>query len=352
MPNTSVNIRIIFISFASICLVAVICFFACASKDPFTKKEREFLMHCYGTPEGKLTISSFDDIDTLDFGYRDNPSEFFYLVEKSPNLDTLLITHARDLNDGMFSRIHLNAAPKLKTLDLTWTSLSEKSVDTINKAPGIETLRLGGIGYFSETKEDVGYPRFSDRFLKELKAPKLRELNISEDTVITDDGLSNLKKFPDLEEITFDSEAISSKGLLHLQKCMKLKGVTLSSPLITDDGLQHLQKLPELEKLIIRSSLLTDDGLIHLLELPSLKTLNLASPKLSVEGVDNYCDQYLKKCGNAKVLRYRVKNELAVIQFFEIDDPVLKSPEVFGSANPNQSDWTVKGGKVGAAPGA
>lgn len=315
---------------------------------PLTEKEYKFLEQRYGSFFGRLPISSYDEIAVLDLGYRDDPSGLFELVHKSSKLEQLNITHAENLDDRMFSRLQLDQVPELKILILTWTSISEKSVETINQARGIELLRVGGIGYFSETKEEVGFPRFTDYFLKELRAPQLRELEILEETAISDEGLSYLHKFPNLEELRLcDPSLITDQGLKHFRHCPQLRTVMIKSALIHGEGLRYLKDLPHLERLFISSPLLTDDAWSHLLELEFEKEgmINLASPALTTEGVDAFCDEYLERHGDAKVLMYRQfdVDRIDVVVIVDKEFVAQKYSDLLDPSHPRNQEWTYKG---------
>lgn len=100
--------------------------------------------------------------------------------------------------------------------------------------------------------------------------PDLQSLDL-QGCRITDVGLANLRMLPNLKRIEIaDCTAITDKGLESLGEMSTLEYVRLSnSPHVTDEGLRHLAGLTALKSVtLVRCPLVTDNGLAHLADSP------------------------------------------------------------------------------------
>ena len=109
--------------------------------------------------------------------------------------------------------------------------------------------------------------------------------NVSETLIrgqgITDDVLSHLKSFPEVNSVLVANSEITDAGLVHLKGMTKLSTLAIHGSQITDAGPEHLKGLVDLRKLSISEYNVTGDGLVHLKKLSSLEELNLCATEVT-----------------------------------------------------------------------
>lgn len=94
---------------------------------------------------------------------------------------------------------------------------------------------------------------------------KLRILNLTE-TSVSEKGLQQLEQFSDLEEINLSGTSIGDDGLAWVSRCDQLRKVLLPRTLITDSGLESLKALENLEEINLCCTSVTTDGVGELLK--------------------------------------------------------------------------------------
>ena len=89
-----------------------------------------------------------------------------------------------------------------------------------------------------------------------------------------------------MEQLLLLYNNFSNAGLAHLTGLAKLKVLDLRGcVMITDDGLPDLKKLPNLQRLKLRNSPITDQGLKTIGEIKNLKGLSLEDAAISDAGL-------------------------------------------------------------------
>lgn len=215
--------RNILLLVVSVALVVIVYFFWKKHANEFTNlsvEERETLAVSYGTAWRTLSISSFEEVKELDFSYSDSISNKKNLLNHTSHLEKLYLNYCTHLDNTQLQAIPWNKLPELKILNLMQTQVTEESVDTLNQITNLEELTLG-CSVYPETEDLSIYPEFSDEFLKKLDAPKLRRLTIYRNCTISDQGLLFLEKFPNLEEVSFQSVNITKAGIESLIEKMQ-----------------------------------------------------------------------------------------------------------------------------------
>jgi len=92
-----------------------------------------------------------------------------------------------------------------------------------------------------------------------------RERGFDEGEHVSDQGLSCLKRLPQLRTLWLRLDYMSDAGLVHLRSLKRLEELSVRGP-ITDDGLYHLRGLTKLRSLHVATHL-EGRGLVHLAEL-------------------------------------------------------------------------------------
>ena len=119
--------------------------------------------------------------------------------------------------------------------------------------------------------------------LRHLRAlPKLETLDLSL-TGVTDDDLKYLQDLKSLRRLELHSTDISDAGLAHLRRLKKLELLRLGSTKVTDAGLTQLKSLTGLKTLMLGGNI-TDAGLEHLMQMRQLQSVSLGETKMTVAG--------------------------------------------------------------------
>ncbi len=108
----------------------------------------------------------------------------------------------------------------------------------------------------------------------------IRSLELT-NTAVTDRTLQALARLPRLELLRLGQTDISSRGLTHLVSLKRLRRLSLLGTPITDQGLQQLGKISTLQELVLRQTPITDRGVAHLVQLKQLKQLDLGETAVS-----------------------------------------------------------------------
>lgn len=129
--------------------------------------------------------------------------------------------------------------PKLATLDLSLTRITDQGMQTLKDLPGVVDLNL----------------RFAE--------------------YVTDEGLAAVKEWKKLERLNVHGTKISDTTLEHISGITTIESLDVGSSMVTDVGLEQLSALPNLEELTIGGNELGDAGLQALRLLPGLTYLDL-----------------------------------------------------------------------------
>lgn len=162
----------------------------------------------------------------------------------------------------------LKAFPKLASLELYMTGITDRGLEQVNGLTGLQKLNL------SQTK-------VTDAGLEHLKGlTELAELTLSR-TDVTDAGLKHLQGLTGLRRLILYRTKVTDRGMSHLRGLTGLKDLWLWDTTVGDEGLAHLEGLTALEKLHLGSTPVTDAGLKHLSKMVQLRELNLGSTQVT-----------------------------------------------------------------------
>ena len=161
-----------------------------------------------------------------------------------------------------------------------------------------QLARVGGTFEYDDRDPLGGGYRLSFRYTlvtdRDLEGPYLLlfpaheviELDLSI-TKVTDAGLEQLAKFPNLRKLNLASTLVSDTGMRHLTALKSLRSLDLSGTRVTGAGLNHLESLPELKTLRLRCTKLTDNGLRYVRELRQIDSLDISCTAVSDHGLEN-----------------------------------------------------------------
>jgi hypothetical protein len=158
-------------------------------------------------------VPYFDQVKSVDLSDRKLTAEQTALLIKGmaqfPNLESLNLA-GTPCDDTAAAHFYAMGT-QLKTLDLSWTTLGDKGVESLSRFTNLTSLDLSN-------------------------------------TQVTDKGLSPLRSLQHLEVLYFDNTAVSDKGISVLKQISTLRELNVSNTDVTDEGVEEFKKeLPDAE---------------------------------------------------------------------------------------------------------
>jgi len=154
------------------------------------------------------------------------------------------------------------------------TNISDDGVKTLAACKSLKVLALDDLTF-------VG----TDGLAALAGLKDLEELYVA-GTIVDDDSCSLIAGFPSLKKLRLARNQVTDAGLETLSVCSSLEELDLSEDsLITDAGMAYLAKLRELKKLNLWRVQISDHGALMLAPLTKLEWLNLDNTKLSDSGL-------------------------------------------------------------------
>ncbi|XP_050798418.1 uncharacterized protein LOC127045815 isoform X3 [Gopherus flavomarginatus] len=167
------------------------------------------------------------------------------LPQYAPHL-ALLSLQQTEISD--FSA--LQQLSRLHTLHLDDTRVSQASLAALASHPALSTLTLSGV-------QSVD----GDLALQLVSGLPLAQLSLPSRHTVTDSGLQFLCRLEGLLELDLtDFTHITDEGLRHLPQLHRLRRLSLCNTLVSDSGLQHLQGLQHLEELCLDRTAVSSAG--------------------------------------------------------------------------------------------
>ncbi|MDR2440306.1 MAG: hypothetical protein LBE12_13180 [Planctomycetaceae bacterium] len=189
--------------------------------------------------KGKWTLTPAQTVKSLTIDSSDLNEDTFDLFAKQTDLETLLIANYRELNDLMVGK--LAGLKKLKHLRLKNSSITDNAVKTI-----VESF------------------------------PLLSSLDISSNTLLTDNSLKEIAKLKELTELVVNYCNFSEFGMMDISELPKLTTLDIRANMqVGNSGLNYLTSLPLLKSLKHLSPAVDDTGLEALTAVKGLETLEI-----------------------------------------------------------------------------
>lgn len=178
-------------------------------------------------------------------------------------LASLKLLALDDVWIGTAGLAHLKNLPGLAELYLAGTLVDDDSIAIVSGMPGIRKLRLA--------RTQVG-----DAALEALTAcSSLEELDLSEDSLLTDAGMVSLGKITSLKKLNLWRVQINNEGALALAPLVNLQWLNLDNTKLSDGGLAALKDMAQLKFLHLGSTQITADGIESLFHLTTLDDLKI-----------------------------------------------------------------------------
>lgn len=120
-------------------------------------------------------------------------------------------------------------------------------------------------------------PTLADDDLEYLASRvSVRELDLADNSNLTDDGLRHVAKLRGLERLSLIGTGVTDKGIRHLRK-LPLTYIALSETGVGDDALAYVGEMSPMKQLQIRNCRrVTDKGVLKLKKLNQLWIVNLS----------------------------------------------------------------------------
>ena len=145
-------------------------------------------------------------------------------------------------------------------------------------------------------KAELGQPDISDAdvpFIRSFSAVRILHLY---DTSITDRGLANLGRLPDLAILDLSRTRVTDAGLQHLRQLPSLEVLSLSNTNITDDGLTYAAEIPNLDSISLDRTRVTAAGIVRFRKLRPTVEINLGDWEPEEEGDVRPTGPWLPRC--------------------------------------------------------
>jgi len=163
--------------------------------------------------------------------------------------------------------------PEPRGITLRGRHVTDADLEPLAAFPGLEFVEFR----FAEVKGPG---------LEHLRGlPKLNTL-ILDTTPVTDAGLACLAELRGLVSLSLTGcEQVTDAGVAHCKGLIRLRRLELGNTQVTDAGLAYIEGLTDLEELDLHGTLLTDAGLVHLRRLAKLRALQLGYTRLTDAGL-------------------------------------------------------------------
>src|SRR5207248_1160530 len=150
--------------------------------------------------------------------------------------------------------------------------------------------RLTDINLASWTKLrtlDLSYTSFSDKALAGLAGLKdLRRLNLR-DTMVTDEGLTHIAGLTSLEELDLSGTRVTDKGIEALRKMAAMRNLNLLGARATDATADVLSGMEHLQVVDLYRTGITNSGLARLKGLKDLTDIDLRYTRVTSNGIES-----------------------------------------------------------------
>lgn len=186
----------------------------------------------------------------------------------------------------------------LRSLRLTGSSINDEALIAIGRLKRLFYLEIEGtpvtdrgiaaIANLPLLYLGVGGTRISDRGICALDSlTNLRMLSLHR-TQVTDGGLRCVASLSRISALDLRDTAITGEGLGHLAKMRSLASLRLDNTRLNDSSIIHLRELVRLSDLSVNGTSLTDFAIDTLTKLPALQRISLHDTKITRNGLRRF----------------------------------------------------------------
>lgn len=242
----------------------------------FQEVERVVLLS--DEPKVMAAVGQLDRLKTLVIHYLEyNPGNALSEIGKLKRLNILVLFDAQDLRDEMLAS--LDGLPELGELHILDARLGDTGLVRLGHLPKLEILEISSSGSGSVHITDAGVEAVA------RSMPSLRELEILEESNVTDAALASVERLSKLTTIRLGGPTITDVGMAHLSDLRNLEILELGKVAITDEGLNYLRHLKKLRILNLESDKITNAGLAQISGLTNLEDIRISSAAISDDGL-------------------------------------------------------------------
>ena len=208
--------------------------------------------------EGIKYVRNMASLKTLSIAQSNITNAGLENLAGHPTLENLRLALANVTDEGLTT---LKTMAALKKIDLSGTQVTEQGLVHLKDITSLEYLSMP-----RETVTDAGLAYVGQmRQLRHLSLPVPYSPDISNrKRWYTDEGLRQLSKLEQLEELDLAGPGVTAKGMQLVGQFKGLTKLTLFGCPIGDEGLAQLQTLDKLEELFLYANGVTISGLAHL----------------------------------------------------------------------------------------
>lgn len=167
----------------------------------------------------------------------------------------------------------ISGMTSLEYLEVSDGGITEMGVENLRRLPNLRDLIL-----YDNPITDIGMTHL--RGLRKLQVLDIRK------TKITDRGLHLLPELPRLRKLWLDETDVTDGGLKSLEKFPNLKFLSLRETRVTGAGMRYVRRLQDLEGIELSETAVGDNASEYLNALPQLKSLDLFGTKITDNGIE------------------------------------------------------------------
>lgn len=171
-----------------------------------------------------------------------------------------------------------------------WDELTRESVQELREHRNLRRLFIG-CAIDDDARRNLDVTASSTR---------IRRLPFG--TPFTDEFVTIIAEFRELELLDLSGTAVTDKGLIALIRLPRLYGLGLSGTTVTGSGLLALKQLPALGTIDLRNTRFDEGGLDALSQLPKLRVLMISGETIE----DHLVVEISKKLPQLRVLRLQM----------------------------------------------
>lgn len=224
-----------------------------------------------GLGEGRIRSDLEQNPDRIKVNYADLTlnENCLELIGRMQRLQELKLTRSTVKSSWLK---HITNLP-LRILGLNGTQITDKSIRYFLMIPTLDKL-------------EIGDTEITDEGLKKLaKSRSIRYLSLSVGRRITNDGIKNISKMPQLMSLQLDdSIGVDGKCLAYIPDMQNLRFLNLENLKLTKEDLEHLASA-KLSSLNLSNCQLDDPCLEPLTKISTLRALNLAGNNFTDKGL-------------------------------------------------------------------
>ena len=230
------------------------------------------------TGSGIQYLTKLENLEHLNIGSRRLKDDDLEPIGRLKNLKELMLFNSRDITNAGISK--LSGLNSLESLEIWAPKVTTTGLNHLNALSNLNLLEVQG-GY----ADDIGP---DDTILNIKYLSNLNKLRIP---VFRNEDLDCIVKLSNLRQLEIDNQGIvTNEGLARLKNLTSLNILSFTNTYTTDDGLKNITDFNKLSQLTISGDI-TEQGLSYLEKLENLTYLHIITPNsIDPEAIQNLID--------------------------------------------------------------